>query len=213
MDENLKWVTDQKIKRTMENLEKNNMEAYFADSRKEVIDKLSEILKEGDTVSVGGSMSLFETGIIDFLRKGNYKFLDRYAENLKPEDIKDVFRKSFFADDYIVSTNALTEDGELYNIDGNGNRVAAMLYGPDKVIVIAGINKIVLNLDEAIDRVKYCAAPANVKRLNLDNPCTKLGYCVDCSSRGRICNEYTLIKRQNHKGRIKVIIVNQELGY
>ncbi|MCI1943784.1 lactate utilization protein [Clostridium luticellarii] len=213
MDKNLNWVIEQRIKRTMKNLEKNNMEAYFVNDKEEVIGKLSEILKKGDTVSVGGSMSLFETGVIDFLRNGNYKFLDRYAENLKPEDIKDVFRKSFFADDYIVSTNALTEEGELYNVDGNGNRVAAMLYGPDKVIVIAGVNKIVANFQEAVDRVKHFSAPANVKRLNPDNPCAKLGYCVDCSSDSRICNEYTLIKRQNHKGRIKVIIVNQELGY
>lgn len=213
MDENAKWVVAQRVKKTMENLERNNMEAYFVDSKKEVIDKLGEILKDGDTVSVGGSMSLFETGVIDFLRNGNYKFLDRYAKDLKPEGIKEIFRRSFLADDYIVSTNALTEDGELYNVDGNGNRVAAMLYGPDKVIVIAGVNKIVSSLHEAVNRVKYCSAPANVKRLNVDNPCAKLGYCVDCSSSGRICNEYTLIKRQNHKGRIKVIIVNQELGY
>jgi L-lactate utilization protein LutB len=213
VDENLKWVVDQKIKRTMKNLEKNNMEAYFVNDKKEVIGKLGEILKEGDTVSVGGSMSLFEIGVIDFLRKGNYKFLDRYAENLKPEDIKNVFRKSFFADDYIVSTNALIEDGRLYNVDGNGNRVAAMLYGPDKVIVIVGINKIVSSLDEAVERVRRCSAPANVRRLKVDSPCAKLGYCVDCSSDSRICNEYTLIRRQNHKGRVKVIIVNEPLGY
>ena len=136
MDENAVWSVEQKVKRTIENLEKNNMEACFVKDAGEVIEKLRKIIKEGDTVSVGGSMSIFEVGVIDFLKKGNYKFLDRYEEGLTAEDKKEIFRKSFFADDYIVSTNAITENGELYNVDGTGNRVAAMIYGPDKVIVV-----------------------------------------------------------------------------
>lgn len=213
MDENVVWMVDSKIKRTMENLEKNNMEAYLAQDTKELMDIINNIIGEGETVAVGGSMTLFETKIIDYLRNGNYNFLDRYKEGLTREEIKEVYRKSFFADSYLVSTNALTENGELYNVDGNGNRVAAMLYGPDKVIVIAGINKIVKNVDEAINRTKNIAAPVNAKRLNRNTPCTKIGYCMDCKSSDRICNEYTLIKRQGVKGRIKVIIVNKELGY
>ncbi len=213
MDENAVWSVEQKVKRTIENLEKNNMEACFVKDAGEVIEKLRKIIKEGDTVSVGGSMSIFEVGVIDFLKKGNYKFLDRYEEGLTAEDKKEIFRKSFFADDYIVSTNAITENGELYNVDGTGNRVAAMIYGPDKVIVIAGINKIVRDLNQAVNRVKFTAAPANSKRLKLDNPCTKVGYCVNCNSPSRICNDYVVIRKQPKKGRIKVIIVEQELGY
>lgn len=213
MDNNVKWVMEQKIKRTMENLEKNNIESYFVNDEKALIEKLGEFVKEEDTVSVGGSMTLFETGVIEFLRSGKFNFLDRYKEGLSADDIKDIFRKSFFADAYFVSSNALTEKGELYNVDGNGNRVAAMLYGPDKVIVIVGVNKIVKNVEEAVARNRECAAPANAKRLNRETPCAKVGYCVDCNSNSRICNDYIVIRRQGQKGRIKVIIVGKELGY
>lgn len=213
MDKNTKWVIEEKIKRTMINLEKNNMEACLVENEEELIEKVKAIIKKGDTVSVGGSMTLFETGIIDFLRSGEYNFLDRYKEGLKAEEVKEIYRKSFFADAYFVSSNAVTEDGELYNVDGNGNRVAAMIYGPDKVIVIVGINKIVKDLAEAINRNRSCSAPANAKRLNRNTACAKVGYCMDCSSNERICNDYVLIRKQGQKGRIKVIIVNKELGY
>ncbi|SKA73275.1 Uncharacterised ACR, YkgG family COG1556 [Clostridium sp. USBA 49] len=213
MDKHLKFVEEQRIKRTMENLEKNNMEAYYVEDEKEALEKVKEFIKEGDTVAVGGSQTLFEIGIIDFLRNGKFNFLDRYKENLKAEDVKDIYRKSFFADAYFVSSNAVTESGELYNVDGTGNRVAAMLYGPDKVIVIVGVNKIVKDLNEAIERKKRIAGPANNKRLSTETPCTKIGMCVDCKNETRICNDYVLIKRQRNKGRIKVIIVGKELGY
>lgn len=213
MDNNAKWVEEQKIKRTMENLEKNNIEAYFVEDNNVLIEKVSEFVKAGDTVSVGGSMTLFETGVIEFLRNGKFNFLDRYAEGLNAEDIKDIFRKTFSANAYLVSSNAVTEKGELYNVDGTGNRVAAMIYGPDNVIVIVGVNKIVRDVQEAIERNKEYAAPANAKRLNRNTPCTKVGYCMDCSSGERICNDYVLIRRQGQKGRIKVIIVGKELGY
>ncbi|KZL94259.1 lactate utilization protein [Clostridium magnum] len=213
MDNNIKWVEEQKIKRTMENLEKNNIEAYFVEDNSELIEKISELVKEGDTVSVGGSMTLFETGVIEFLRKGDFNYLDRYAEGLKGDDLKDIYRKTFSADAYFVSSNAVTEKGELYNVDGNGNRVAAMIYGPDNVIVIVGVNKIVRDVQEAIARNREYAAPANAKRLNRETPCAKIGYCMDCNSKERICNDYVLIRRQGQKGRIKVIIVGKELGY
>lgn len=213
MDKNEKWVIDQKINRTMENLQKNNMEAYLVKDEKDLMEKLKSLIKEGSTVSVGGSMTLFETGIIDFLRNGKYNFMDRYKDGITPVELKDIYRKTFLCDCYITSSNAVTESGELYNIDGNGNRVAAMIYGPDQVIVIIGANKIVSNLNAAIERVKYNSAPANTKRLNLNTPCTKVGYCVDCKSDGRICNDYVLIKRENVKGRVKVIILNKDLGY
>jgi len=213
MDKNTTFVIEEMVKRTIKALEKNNMNGYFVQDEKEVIDKIENLIKEGDTVAVGGSMTLFETGIIDFLRSGKYNFLDRYKEGLTPEQMKDVFKKSFFADAYFTGSNAITENGELYNVDGNGNRVAAMLYGPEKVIVIIGVNKIVKDLDQAFARVKEIAAPANAKRLNRNTPCTKVGYCMECSSTDRICSEYTIIRRQGVQGRIHVIIVNKELGY
>ncbi|MFT8313682.1 MAG: lactate utilization protein [Clostridium sp.] len=213
MDEISTWLMEQKISRVIENLEKNNMEGYYARDEKEVLDIVKTLVNKGESVSVGGSMTLFETGIIDYLRNGDFKFLDRYEPGLTREEIVDIFKKSFLTDTYFVSSNAITENGELYNVDGNGNRVAAMLYGPEKVIVIVGKNKIVKNVDEAIQRNREYAAPANSKRLDKKTPCARVGHCMDCKSEDRICNEYTLIRRQGTKGRIKVIIVGKELGY
>jgi hypothetical protein len=189
------------------------MEAYYVHNEKQLLKKISEITKEGETVAVGGSMTLFETGVIDYLGNGKFNFLDRYKEGITGEELKEVYRKSFFADSYFVSSNAITENGELYNVDGAGNRVAAMIYGPDKVIVVASTDKIVKDLDAAIKRNQEYSAPANAKRLNRKTPCAKTGYCMDCSSEERICNEYTLIKRQPIKGRIKVIFIDEKLGY
>lgn len=213
MDKNLKSIIDKRIKRTMENLEKNNMEAYYAENITDIIGIVEGFVKEGETVSVGGSMTLFEAGIIDYLKSGKFNYLDRYEAGITPEGVKEVFRKTFFADAYFTSSNAVTEDGELYNVDGTCNRVAAMLYGPDKVIVIAGVNKIVPDSEAAIERVRNTAAPANAVRLNRKTPCVSVGYCMDCSSQDRICNAQVLIGRQGVKGRIKVIIVGSDLGY
>ena len=213
MDKNVKFVVDERIKRTVENLEKNNISAYRVENEEEALKKVGELIPEGSTIGIGGSMTLFEVGAIDYIRKGNYNVLDRYKEGLTPAEMKEIYRKGFFADAYLTSSNAVTENGELYNVDANGNRVASMLYGPDRVIVIVGINKLVKDIEEAVLRVEETAAPANNKRLNKTNPCTKTGHCMDCNSEGRICNEYTIIRRQGVKGRMHVIIVNKELGY
>ncbi|MFA9398534.1 MAG: lactate utilization protein [Clostridiaceae bacterium] len=213
MDKNAKFVVEKKVERTIEALKKNGMNGYFVQDEKALISKIDEIVKDGETVAVGGSMTLFETGVIDYLRSGKYDFVDRYKEGLTPADIKDVYRKSFSCDSYLVSSNAVTEEGELYNVDGNGNRVAAMIYGPDKVIVIVGYNKIVKDVEAAIERNREISAPANAKRLNMKTPCASVGYCMDCSSADRICSEYVLIRKQRNKDRIHVIVVNKELGY
>ena len=213
MDKNLKWVNEQKIIRTIEALEKNNMNGYLVENEEELIDKIKEIVSEGSMVACGGSISLFETGVIDHLRSDRYKFLDRYKEGLTKEEIVKIYKEAFFADAYFSSSNAITEDGQLYNVDGNGNRVAAMLYGPDKVIIVAGYNKIVENLSEAIQRNRRISAPANAKRLNKKTPCAKIGNCMDCKSPEKICREYTLIRSQSNSNRIHVIFLNEELGY
>ncbi len=213
MDKNVVWVNEQKIERTIKALEKNNMNGYLVQNKEQLLEKIQEIVQEGSLVSCGGSMTLFETGVIDFLKNGKYKFLDRYEEKLTPQDLKEIFRKTFSADAYFTSTNAITENGELYNVDGTGNRVAAMLYGPDKVIVITGVNKIVKNVEEAINRNKEISAPANAKRIGTNTPCKTTGYCMDCYSPDRICCEYTLIKRQRIANRIHVIFINENFGY
>ena len=217
MDSNLKWVNEQKILRTIEALNKNNMNGYLVNTKEELIEKIKELVKElvkeNSTVSCGGSMSLFETGIIDHLRSGRYNFLDRYKEGLSREEITKLFKESFFADAYFASSNAVTEDGKLYNVDGNGNRVAAMLFGPEKVILVVGVNKIVKNIDEAVIRNKEISAPTNAKRLNKMTPCTKVGYCMDCKSNDKICREFTVISSQVNKDRIHVIFMNENIGY
>ena len=212
MDSNIKWVNEVKINRTLESLRKNNMESFLINTHEELISKIEELVDADSKVSFGGAMTLFETKVMEHLRSGRYELLDRYKEGLTQKEIKEIFRESFFCDAYFTSTNAITEKGELYNVDGNGNRVAAMLYGPDKVIVIAGINKIVKDINEAIHRVENIAAPANAKRLDKKTPCTVTGKCMNCSSPERICREYTVI-RKPVPNRIFVLLLNKEYGY
>ncbi len=213
MDKNLKSVLNKQVERTMDNLVKNNMMAIYVEHKDQVVDKVAELIKEGELVAVGGSMTLFETGIIEHLRIGRYNFLDRYMEGLSRTQVEEIYRKSFFTDTYLTSTNAITENGELYNVDGNGNRVAAMIYGPKSVIVVAGINKIVKDVDEAVERVQRVAAPANSIRLNKNTPCTKTGYCANCKTDDRICCTYTVFGQQREKNRIRVILVGESIGY
>ena len=207
------WSNEMKINRTIEALKKNNMNGYYAKNRDEVIKLIEDIVAEGSKVAVGGSETLSELGVLEYLRSGRYDFLDRYKAGLTPEEVTNIFKQSFLADAYLSGCNAITENGELYNVDGNGNRVAAMLYGPDKVIVICGVNKIVKDVDEAIKRNRAISAPMNAKRLKRKTPCAKVGYCMDCNSPERICNEYTLIKKQRSAERMHVIFLNENLGY
>lgn len=213
MDKNLQWVNEGRILKTIKALEENNINGYLIKDKKDLLNKIIEIVPAGSTVACGGSMSLFEMGVIEHLRTDRYNFLDRYEEGLSKEEMVKIFKNSLLADAYFSSSNAVTEDGKLYNVDGNGNRVAAILYGPEKVILVCGINKIVLNVEEAIRRNKSISAPANAKRLNKSTPCTRVGHCIDCNSKERICNEYTLISRQSNKDRIHVLFLNEEIGY
>lgn len=213
MDENVAWYIEKQIERTIKNLNSRNMEGYYVNNTEQLFQKIKEFIVEGSTIGVGDSMTLFETKIIDFLRDGSFNFLDKYEEKLTKDEKREIYIKNFSADTFISSTNAITENGELYNIDGNGSRVAPMLYGPKQVIIVAGINKIVKNLEEAEMRVRQYAAPIDAKRLNKDTPCAKLGYCIDCKSPNRICNDFVVIKGQFIKKRIKVIIVGENLGF
>lgn len=213
MDNHVLWYKEKQVLRTIENLKKNNMEGYFVQNTEELKQLLDSLMEEKSIVGVGDSMTLFSEGIIDYLRSGKYTFLDKYEEGITSEEKKQIYIQNFSADTFLSSTNALTENGELYNIDGNGSRVAPMLYGPKQVIIVAGINKLVKDLKEAEIRVRNYAAPIDAKRLGKDTPCTTLGYCVDCKSVNRICNDFVIIRRQYIKDRIKVIIVDKELGY
>lgn len=213
MENNVLWYLEKQVERTINNLRKKNMEGYFIKDEDELKELLQELIIENSVVGVGDSMTLVQTGIIDFLRSGNYTFLDKYKEGITSEDKKKIYIENFSADTFLCSTNALTEEGELYNIDGNGSRVAPMLYGPKQVIIVTGINKIVKDIEAAEKRVRNYAAPIDAKRLGKNTPCTTLGYCVDCKSPERICNDFTIIRGQFIKGRIKVIILGKSLGY
>ncbi len=213
MDNNTLWYMEKRIDRTIKNLNRRNMAGFFVKDKNELIMLLKNLIDDNSTVGVGDSMTLFETGVIDFLRKGDYVFWDKYRDDITSEEKREIYLKNFSATTFMCSTNALTENGELYNIDGNGSRVAPILYGPKQVILVAGINKIVKDIEEAEKRVRNYAAPIDAKRLNKDTPCTTLGYCVDCKSPNRICNDFTIIRGQFIKNRIKVIIVGEQLGY
>lgn len=213
MDKNKYEVIRLRMERTAEALRKNNFYALCAENVEEAIEIIENLLDDDSTVAVGGSMTLFEAGVLELLRSGRYEFFDRYAPGLSREQIGEIHRKAFSCDNYICSTNAVTENGELYNIDGSGNRVAAMIYGPKSVIVVAGYNKIVRDLEQARQRVKDIAAPANAVRLECKTPCAVTGKCADCKSDGRICADTVIMGRQIVKERIKVILVGEELGY
>ena len=225
MNQYLRAVTEARLARTAEHLRKNNMEARIADTKEEALETVRSYLFDGCTIGVGGSATLDEIGAISLFRSGPYHFLDRYAPDLTPEKIKEIYRASFSADVYVMSANAVTETGLLYNVDGRSNRTAALLYGPDKVLVVAGINKIVPDLDAAAERVKRIAAPANAMRLSCNTPCTVTGVCASvsagkenelcagCQADRRICSNTVISAHQTVKDRITVILVRESLGF
>jgi len=211
MDKHKRAVTDKLIERTVKALCANNYDAHYIQSPDALVEKLAEYLPEGASCSVGGSMTLFETGAMDYLKsREDLEYYDRYAPDA---NIPEVFYKALGCDVYLTSSNAITEDGLLYNVDGTGNRVAALTYGPKKVVVIAGVNKLVKDLEQARLRMREVAAPANCVRLNLPNPCVKTGHCMDCRSDTYICVTEVVTKRQRVKNRIAVLILPDEYGY
>ncbi|MCH5325289.1 MAG: lactate utilization protein [Eubacterium sp.] len=212
MTDIVKQSLKNRAKKVIEALEKNNMKGYLVDTADEAKELIAGLIKDDKLILSGGSMTLKESGIQDFLNE-NYKgiYLDRDLTPL--EEIPALMRKAFSADTYFTSTNAITENGELYNVDGNGNRVAAMIFGPKQVIVVAGLNKIVTDLDAAVDRLETMASPANCIRLNRNTPCAATGRCGHCKSPDRICCDYVVMSQQREKDRIKVIFIAEDYGY
>lgn len=197
----------------LQNLKQHNFGAYYADGIPALKELISALIPAGSVVSSGDSVTLEETGVFDLLRSGGFVFLDKHQPGLSHEEKREIYLKSFRADTFVTGVNAVTEDGKLFNIDGNGSRVAPMLYGPAQVIAVAGTNKLVRNEEEAVRRVRQTAAPLDAKRLGKNTPCTKLGRCVDCRHPERICNDFVLITGQFQKERIKVILVEGTYGY
>ena len=213
-----------KVEKVMKNLERNKMKPYFCENREEAQALVKTLIKKGETISCGGSKTLDETGIYQMINSPDYNFLDRSAPGMTRPEVEEVYRQTFRADTFFMSTNALTENGELYNVDGNSNRVACIVYGPRQVVMVVGVNKIVSNINEAVKRVKEQAAPLNTKRLSCKTPCQVTGKCISlnnedamicdgCASPQRVCCNYVISAKQRHKDRIKVIIVNENLGF
>lgn len=223
MDNFKKATIEIKVNQVIEALKENNMNGFFARTCAEAVDIAKSLVKEGDVISHGGSVTLKEAGFTELFNSGKYNYLDR-SKATTPEEMQELYRKCFSTDVFFTSSNAVTLKGELYNVDGNSNRVAPMLFGPDKVVVVVGVNKLVNDIDEAVKRVKKIAAPANCIRLEKDTYCRKNGkcvttdnkngdFCAGCNSDERICCNYTVMSKQRNKGRVNVIIINQELGY
>ena len=204
---------DDKIRKAISNLQRNNMAGFYVENTEELISLLSTFLVEGESIGCGDSVTLEETGVFEYLRNGNFTFYDKHKPNLTSEEKRAFYIKNFSSDTFITGTNAVTADGQLFNIDGNGSRVAPMIYGPRQVIVVVGTNKLVDTVEDAVYRARQIAAPLDAKRLNKNTPCAKLGRCIDCKHEQRICNDFVLIARQFSKDRIKVILINGNYGY
>ena len=196
----------------IKNLDKRGMEAYYVDNTDDALKMALRFVTPGSSVSWGGSMSINEIGLIPALKAWDCTVLDRTVPKTE-EEKKEFFGKVAVCDYYFMSTNAITLDGQLVNIDGNGNRVACLITGPKNVIILAGMNKVVPDEANAIARVRNMAAPPNAVRLGLKTPCSSLGKCVNCLSDDCICCNIVVTRKSRIPNRIKVILIGEELGY
>ncbi len=195
------------------NLEKRNMEGYFVRTKEEAVSLIMErFLTGGKTVSFGGSVTLTESGLMDAIQKGDCVLYDRKTAKT-PEETREMKAKMINSDYFLMSTNAITIDGELINIDGFGNRVSYLCFGPENVIILAGMNKVVSSVEDGVRRVRDIASPPNTVRLNKNTPCAKTGRCGDCYSDDCICSQIVITRRSGVKNRIKVVLVAEDLGY
>lgn len=193
-------------------LKQRHYDGYYCHSTEELLTKVKSLIPEGSTITWGGSDTIRSTGVTAMLKKGNYRVFDR-DDARSDEERTAIYRKAFECDYYLASVNAMSEDGVIVNIDGNGNRVAAITWGPRHVIFIVGMNKICQDVDSAIKRARSVAAPTNMARFNLNTPCSKDGTCHDCKSPDSICNYVSIMRMSHPAGRHIVILVNEDLGY
>lgn len=215
---------NEQVRRTMENLKKNRYEVKFVETKEEVPPMIREMIPEGSVVGSGGSLSLVESGVMDLLRSGRYHYLDRFNEDITPEEREEIGHKAHSADFFLCSSNAVVESGCLYNVDGNSNRITSIVYGPKKVIMVVSVNKIVKTLEDAVYRVKSYVAPKNCARAGFKTYCATEGVCValktkekpgmtdGCDSPGRSCCNHLVSTHQRVPDRICVILVGEPLG-
>ena len=195
----------------VKNLQSRHFEAYYCPDKASALEKALELIPKGASVGWGGAMSCSQIGLLDALRQGEYQVFDRERCET-PEEKEQAIRNGLIADVFLTGANGLSLDGQMVNIDGTGNRVAAIIYGPKKVLVVAGMNKVMDSLEEAVRRARTIAAPLNQQRFLLNNPCTITGTCGDCKSETCICNQILITRHCRPVGRIQFIIVGEDLG-
>lgn len=199
-------------KTLIKNLEKRNMKGYYCETASDALELVKTLIPEGSSVTNGGSETLAETGIMDLIQSPSYAFINRKSAKT-PEEARALYGKIVTADYFLMSTNAITIDGELINVDGNGNRVACLIQGPAHVLVIAGMNKLVPTEEDGIRRVRNIAAPPNSIRVGANTPCSVTGVCADCQSDRCICCHTVVTRRSSHPGRIQVILIGEDYGF
>lgn len=209
MNENRIKRNDLLAQTLIKGLASRNMTGYYAQTKEEALKIALELIPEGSSITKGGSMSCAEIGLTDALKNGKYDYCDRDAAT----DKRSAELFAYSADVFIGSTNAITQDGVLVNIDGNANRVSAFAYGPKKLVLVVGMNKICSDVDAAMKRARNEAAPINAQRFGLNTPCSKTGTCMNCKTPDTICCQFLITRYSKHKDRIHVILVNEDLGF
>ena len=209
MNENITLRNRKLAQKVIKGLESRNMTGFYAETKEEALARALELIPEGSSVTMGGGMSVHEIGLTEKLKEGSYNFIDRDAI----EDKRAAMLAAYDADFFLSSCNAITEDGILINIDGNANRVSAICQGPRNVLFIVGMNKVCNDVDGAMKRARNVAAPINAQRFGLQTPCTATGSCMNCKSADTICCQFLVTRFSRHKDRIKVILVNDTLGF
>jgi len=195
--------------KVIKGLKSRRMNGYYAANREEALAKALELIPEGSTINMGGCMSAREIGLFDAVKAGNYNFVDRDDA----DDRRTAMLAAFDADVYLASANAITEDGIMVNIDGAANRIAALAFGPRKLVFIVGMNKVCPDVDSAIKRARNVAAPINAQRFGLTTPCSKTGACADCKSADSICCQMLITRFAMDENRVHVVLVNDSLGF
>ena len=213
MDPIKEWWIEEKVKKAIERLVAHDFKAIYVKTKEEAVQEVWKHITRKQRIGVGGSLTVRGLGILEKLKAEGYTIFDHWKPGLSKENNLEIRKAQMTSDLFLSSTNALTLNGELVNIDGIGNRVNSINFGPGKVILIAGYNKIVEDVQEGIKRIKNAAAPLNARRLNIDVPCAKVGKCVDCNSPNRICRVIVIHERKPSLTDILIIMVGEELGF
>ncbi|MDW7674648.1 MAG: lactate utilization protein [Bacillota bacterium] len=207
------WHHDVVGEKVVNALKKNHFDAVYFSNKEEAAEHVLGFISPGNTVGIGGSATITELKLIEKAVEKGAEILNHNAPGLSPAEVMDIRRKQLLSDVFLCSSNAITRDGVLVNIDGVGNRVSAITFGPKKVAIVVGTNKICKDVHSALERIRAIASPINNKRLGTANPCVKTGYCSDCQGETRICNAYSIIKKRPRLTDITVVVVGESLGF